>query len=181
MDFQQSRTFVNLQIAFEGELVASAKYAIYALKAREEQYIEIGNVFDVTSRNELQHAIIWMKLLNDGQIPDTLTNLVEASESDKYAGSVLYREFAQVAREEGYFEIANLFNGVANIEMNHDARFYALAQNIENNEVFCKNREVLWICMACGNILSGLCAPAICPVCGYPQGYYRVYSDDLVI
>lgn len=92
-------------------------------------------------------------------------------------GNQLYREYARIANEEGYANIEALFNGVANIDLNHGLQLDVQYNDVIRNQVFCKPRETLWICMQCGNILSGLCAPEICPVCGFPQGYYRVYNN----
>ena len=178
MDFQQSKTFINLQSAFEGELISSSKYEIYGIRARQDDYQQIAYAFDVISRYEREHAIIWLKLLNDGEIPPTLQNLIESTENEANKGNNIYREYAQTAREEGYNSIGALFDGVANIELNSEVIFQTLAENIENNQVFCKPQEVLWVCINCGNIMGGLCAPAICPICGFPQGYYQVYDTS---
>lgn len=179
MDFQQSRTYINLQSAFEGELKSSTRYQINGIRAREEGYIQIGNVFDIIAGFEREHATIWLRLINEGTLPTTLENLREASAMEDLKGNGTYREYAQVAREEGFNDIASLFDGVANIELNHDVIFQNFADDIENNEVFCKTTDVLWICINCGNIMGGLCAPAICPICGFPQGYYQVYDTNV--
>ena len=114
--------------------------------------------------------------MNNYQVPDTLTNLLDSSATESNEGNNLYREYAQVAREEGYNDIAALFDGIANIAMNLEVTFQSFARLIELDAVFCKNEERLWICLNCGNIMGGLCAPEICPICGYPQGYYEQYS-----
>ncbi|WFR56191.1 rubrerythrin family protein [Anaerocolumna sp. AGMB13025] len=176
MDFQQSRTFINLQSAFEGELISSSKYEIYGIRAREEDYQQIGYTFDVISHYQREHARIWWRLLNNGVLPNTLTNLLEAADAEDVRGNSIYRDYADIAREEGYDSIASLFDGVANIELNSEVIFRTFADEIQTNQVFCKNEEVLWVCINCGNILGGLCAPAICPICGFPQGYYQVYD-----
>ncbi len=178
MDFQQSRTFINLQNAFEGELVSSTKYEIYGIRAREEGYQQIGNTFDIISKFEREHAVIWLRLLNSGELPNTLQNLIEGANEQSERGNNIYREYAEIAREEGYNSIGALFDGVANIELNSEVIFQTFADDIVTNQVFCKDREVLWICLKCGNILGGLCAPEICPICGYPQGYYQVYDTE---
>lgn len=177
MELQQSQTYKNLQSAFNAECNTSTKYQLYAEKARAEGYIEIGNIYDITARNERSHAEIWEKQLNNGTFPDTLTNLKESSKGETYDGANTYREYARIAREEGFTAIASLFDGVANIEMNHDLRFQSLADSLQAGEFYCKQGDVLWICMVCGNILSGKCAPTVCPICGYPQGYYELYSE----
>jgi rubrerythrin len=178
MEFNQSRTYKNLQDAFEGELKTSTLYEIYGIRARQENYIQISDVYDLISGFEREHAIIWYKLLNEGMLPNTLQNLTSSALTEEDKGNNLYREYANTAREEGYDAIAALFDGVANIELNHDVVFQNFADNIVNGEVFCKPREVLWICINCGNIMGGSCAPVICPICGFPQGYYQVYDAN---
>lgn len=177
MDFQQSKTFTNITNAFQLERTISTTNLLHAERARQEGYIEIGDVFDVTARNHKEHARIFWRRLNNGILPSTVDNLQDSGEQEAYLGYTLYREYAATAREEGYDDIAALFNGIANIELNHNLNFNHLRNNILNNEVFCKPKETLWICMQCGNILSGLCAPINCPVCGFPQGYYRLYNS----
>lgn len=164
--------------AMQLEQIACTRYQLYADQAREENYIEIGTVFDVTARNEKEHARIWWRRLNNGTLTPTVDNLQNCAELEAYVGNNLYREYAATAREEGYNDIAALFNGIANIELNHNLNFTTLRDNILRGEVFCKPTETLWICMQCGNIMSGTCAPVICPVCGFPQGYYRQYTTE---
>lgn len=176
MEFQQSRTFNNLLNAYQSELIAATYYSLNADQARLEGYIEIGNIFDIISRNTREHARIWQRQLNNGILPNTEQNLLNSSEIE--TGVVeTYREYSKIAREEGYLDIASLFNGIANIELNHDLCFRTQYSNILRGEVFCKPEETLWICMQCGNILSGTCAPIICPVCGFPQGYYKLFTN----
>jgi rubrerythrin len=179
MEFQQSKTYSNLQSAFDWELNVSTQYSLYGDRARLDGYIQIGKIFDTISFNEREHARIWQRQLNNGQLPDTSENLAHCTQLETYSGNEMYREYARVAREEGFDDIASLFNGVANIELNHSQVFQELYGDIERNEVSCKPQETLWICMECGNILSGTCAPEVCPVCGFPQGYYKVYTNDI--
>lgn len=179
MDFQQSKTYLNLQKALEDELITCSKYQIYSIKAIQDGYIQVGIIFDTFSKFEREHAITWLKLLNNGSIPDTLQNLIESSENELYEADKVYKEFANTAREEGYNDIASLFDGIANIEMNHDTVFQTLADNIQTNTMFCKNEIKLWICTVCGNIIGGTCAPEICPICGFPQNYYQIYNLEL--
>jgi len=181
MEFQQSKTYNNLLSAYNFELMVSTTYQIYADRARDEDYIEIGNLFDITAKNDKEHARIWLRNLNNGTVPTTEQNLLSSSEVDAEAGNDTYREYARVAREEGYNDIAALFNGVANIELNHSLNFRTNYENVVRGEVFCKPVETLWICMQCGNIMSGICAPTICPVCLFPQGYYRLFDTDTEI
>jgi rubrerythrin len=176
MDFQQSRTFQNLQNAFIGESITSTRYGIYGKHASQEGYIQISNVFENISHVEREHAIIWLRILNNGELPTTYENVRDAADSEGTDGVNTYREYASIAREEGYNDIAALFEGVANIELNHETIFDTFERNFETNEIFCKPVESLWVCINCGNIMGGLCAPEICPICFYPQGYYQIYN-----
>lgn len=159
MDFNSSKTFENLHLALDSELKDSTMYRIYGTKAREDGFEQIGNIFDNVSKNEMEHARIWFKLLNNGEIPYTLNNLKDAYEVETYEWTDMYQSYADVARSEGYNDIAYLFEEVANIERRHDYNFRMLALNIENGKVFCKQDENLWICINCGNIIRGRCAP----------------------
>jgi rubrerythrin len=179
MEFQQSKTYQNLLTAFNWELTVSTEYSIYADKARADGFIEIGNIFDITSRNEKEHARIWLRNLNSGIIPSTADNLNHCAQLEDQSGNHMYRDFAKTARDEGYDNLAALFNGVANIELNHNQRFLRLSSDVTRDEVFCKEQENLWICMQCGNVMSGICAPEVCPVCGFPQSYYRLYESGV--
>jgi len=177
MDFQDSRTYANLQAAYNSELMSSSQYEIDSNKARREGYIEISDVFSTIAGQESAHAVIWSQILNNGSTPSTEQNLTNAVQYETYVANEMYPEFARIADEEGYSDIASLFKGVANIELIHEAEFNNLSENVTNNQVFCKTVAVLWICTNCGNVLSGICAPEICPVCGFPQGYYKVYVN----
>ncbi len=180
MDFQQSRTYQNLLNAYNIEAEANTRYELFADQARLEGYIEIASIYEVTARNEREHARIWMRQLNQGVLPNTENNLQSSYEWEENVGDNLFREYARIAREEGYDYIASLFNGIANIELNHDLRFRRLHDELIRGELYCQPVESLWICMQCGNIMSGLCAPEICPVCTFPQGYYRLYANDVI-
>lgn len=174
MDFQNSTTYLNLQTALENELSTNGLYDLYRKRAGQEELIEIRNVFDTISRDSEFLAERLRRILNGGDTT-TYQNLVDAADRERYAENQIYREFSRIATEEGYDDIASLFNGIANIKLSHNTTLQTFIDNINNNELFCKNREALWICLGCGNILSGECAPDICPICGYPQGYYQVY------
>ncbi len=178
MDFQQSKTYQNLQSAYERELMVSTLYNIFADKAVVDGYIEIANIFEITASNEKEHARIFLRKLNNDVIPGTEQNLLSAADYENET-STLYREFANTARDEGYSDLAALFNGIANIELYHNLRFRTQYENMVRNEVFCRPEERLWICLQCGNIMGGRCAPEICPICNYPQGYYALYTDNL--
>lgn len=178
MELRESETFKNLITAYKGELQACGKYQIYAKQARNEGYMHIGGIFEETSRNELHHAEIWKNVLNGGSMPETSRNLAKAHEDEKKEWSEMYENFAQKAEEEGFKGVARLFREVGEIERHHDYRFEQLTQDILTNHVFCKELEMVWICMNCGNIAFGDCAPIRCPVCGCPQGYYKLNCED---
>ncbi len=175
MDFQQSRTFTNLQTAYQFELQASTKYTMFGNQARDEVLIEIGEAFDVIARNERFIAHRLRTLIKGGET-STEENLREAIQDEENAEYNIYLEFSRVADEEGYTDIASLFNGIANIKLNHVLELQTLENNLATGQLFCKQQEGVWICIGCGNILTGVCAPEICPICGFPQGYYRLLS-----
>lgn len=174
MDFQQSQTFQNLQTAFEFEAQSKAKYDIFSVQANREVLIGISFAFDTISRNDRFVAERLRNLINGGAT-NTQQNLAEAAENEYYAGNDMYRKFSRIALEEGYGDIASLFNGIANIKLNHNLVFQTHLDEMLTDTLFCKDQDRLWICLGCGNILSGPCAPAICPICLYPQGYYELF------
>ncbi|WP_099468771.1 rubrerythrin family protein [Konateibacter massiliensis] len=178
MDFPDSQTYKNLLAALDRERNNSVNYHIYGNLARREGFIQIGDIFEETAHNEQEHAVMWMRELNGGNLNDTLTNLKSAAAVENYEWTIMYKDFARVAREEGYEEISRLFEGVGLIEKHHDYRFSRLASNVENGRVFCKDRETVWICINCGNVYWGDCAPEICPICFYPQGYYEINCEN---
>ena len=177
MEFQQSRTYSNLLNAYDAELMTSTKNLVYGEIARQEGYIAIAQVYETIARNNKEHARIWLRRLNEGNLPNTESNLQASIDEATYTGNELYREYARIAREEGFNDIAALFNGVANIDLNHSLEFRTLYDDLIRNQLFCKPTRTLWICLQCGNILSGECAPVICPICGFPQGYYWPYTE----
>lgn len=179
MDFESSQTYKNLQKAFEGECKASGKYLVYGASAKDQGYEELANIFLETSSNEKEHAEIWLRVLNRGTLPDIKTDLQDAIKGESYEWRTMYQEFANVARQEGYEEIANLFDGVGMIERHHDYRYQKFLDMISNYTYFCKNEPIMWICLNCGNIYWGKCVPEKCPVCNYPQGYYTPLCDCL--
>lgn len=173
MDLRESKTYQNLLNAYYYELITSSQYDIYSIQARDETYIEIGNIFITLARNNLEHARMWLKQLNNASIPSTEENLRSSIDN---LNKEMYNEYSIVAREEGFDDLASLFNGVANISVNHEVILNTQLTDIQTDRVFCKDTEVLWICLSCGNIMNGLCAPTVCPVCAFPQGYYKLYT-----
>lgn len=175
MEFMDSRTYLNLQTALENELRTNALYGIYRKRADQEVLLDIGSIFDTISRNSQFIAERLRQILNEGST-NTYQNLQDAANRESFVASNIYSESSRIAKEEGYDDLASLFNGIANIKLNHYSTFQTLIDNMDNNELFCKKEENLWICMGCGNIIGGLCAPVICPICGYPQGYYQIFG-----
>ena len=164
MELRGSKTEANLITAFSGESQATNKYTYYASKAKSEGYGQIGAIFEETAGNEREHAKLWFKALNGG-IADTLENLRDAATGEHYEWSDMYAEFAKTAREEGFDELAFLFEGVANIEKTHEERYLRLVQNIEEGLVFERGGEMIWVCRNCGHIHCGSSAPQVCPIC----------------
>lgn len=178
MELKDSQTYKNLQEAYDRETRTSTTYRIFAEKAFSDDFIQMGNIFEVVSQNEKQHAILWRDFLNEGKVPSTLENLQTASNLEKYEWTQMYVNYAKTAKDEGFDEIARLFEWVAKIEQHHDFMFNKLASNIQEDQVFCKPQRVVWICIKCGNLIFDTCAPEICPVCFYPQGYYQLNCDN---
>ena len=176
-DIKGSKTEANLLAAFSGESQARNKYTYYASKARKDGYVQIANIFEETANNEKEHAKMWFKLLNGG-IGDTLSNLKDAAAGENYEWTDMYAGFAKTAREEGFDHIADLFEGVAKIEKEHEERYLKLVKNIEGGLVFSKDGDVIWQCSNCGHIVIGKQAPEVCPVCAHPQDYFQVKAEN---
>ena len=173
-----TKTEANLMTAFAGESQAHTKYKYYASKARKEGYVQIGNLFEETANNEKEHAKIWFKLLHDGDIPATSTNLLDAANGENYEWTDMYAGFAKTAREEGFDHIADLFEGVAKIEKEHEERYLKLVKNLEEGLVFSRDGDVIWQCANCGHIVIGKKAPEVCPVCAHPQAYVQIKAEN---
>lgn len=177
MNLKGSKTEENLQTAFAGESMARNKYTYFASKAKKDGYVQISKIFEETAANEKEHAKIWYKLLNDG-IGTTIDNLEVAAEGENYEWTDMYNKFAKEAREEGFEEIADLFEGVGAIEKEHEERYRKLLANVKGEVVFSKDEDVIWQCSNCGHIVIGKKAPEICPVCNHPQAYFEVKAEN---
>ena len=173
-----TRTEANLMAAFAGESQARNKYTYYASKAKKDGYVQIANIFEETARNEMEHAKIWFKLLHDGTVPGTMENLADAAAGENYEWTDMYATFAKEAREEGFEEIAFLFDGVAAIEKEHEERYRKLLANIEGGLVFSRDGDMIWQCGNCGHIHVGPRAPQVCPVCAHPQAYFELRAQN---
>lgn len=173
VDFESSQTKKNLEFAFAGESQATNKYAYYASKAKKEGYVQISDIFTETSGNEREHAKLWFKYLHGGEVPDTLTNLLDAAAGDNEEWTSMYAGFAATAKEEGFAEIAAKFTMVGNIEKAHEERYRKLAAHVEAGDVFEREGVKVWKCINCGHLHVGPKAPAMCPVCAHPQSYFE--------
>ena len=176
MELKGSRTEKNLQTAFAGESQARNKYTYFASKARKEGFVQIANLFEETANNEKEHAKLWFKAL-DG-IGSTAENLQAAAEGENFEWTEMYKEFAAVAREEGFERIARQFEGVAAIEKRHEERYRKLLANVNGGLVFSKDGDTIWECANCGHIHIGKEAPQVCPVCAHPRDYFFVHCDN---
>lgn len=173
MELKGSRTEANLMAAVEGESVAYTKYTLYAASARQEGYEQIGAIFDETAKNEKEHAEIWLNYLHGGNLSGTKGNLQDAAGGEYFEWSKMYRDFAQVAKSEGFSEIATKMELIAKIEKSHEERYQKLISNLERGVVFEGSAETVWICRNCGYIYEGKEPPAVCPVCSVPRSYFE--------
>ena len=178
MELKGSKTEKNLMAAFAGESQARNKYTYFASKAKKDGYEQIASIFEETANNEKEHAKIWFKLLNGGDISDTKENLEAAASGENYEWTEMYKEFAETAKEEGFEKIAYLFEEVAKIEKEHEKRYMTLLGNINDDMVFKKGEETVWICRNCGHVYVGDEAPKVCPVCNHPQSYFEKKSEN---
>ena len=178
MELKGSRTEANLMAAFAGESQARNKYTYYASKAKKDGFEQIAEIFLETADNEKEHAKMWFKELHGGSVPSTSENLLDAANGENFEWTDMYKEFAQTAREEGFERIANLFEGVAEIEKHHEERYRALLDNVNSEMVFSKDGDKIWQCRNCGHICIGKEAPKVCPVCSHPQSYFEIKKEN---
>jgi rubrerythrin len=177
MNLKGTRTEANLMAAYAGESQARVKYEYYASKAKKDGYQQIGDLFMETSNNEKEHAKLWFKLLHGG-MPETPANLADAAAGENFEWTDMYARFAQEAREEGFDDIARMFEGVAAIEKTHEERYRKLLSNIEGGLVFSREGDMLWECSNCGHIHIGKSAPEVCPVCAHPMAYFKLKAEN---
>ncbi len=175
-DLQGTKTQKNLEEAFAGESMARNKYTYFASKAKSEGYVQISNFFTETAANEKEHAELWYKFLHG--IGTTAENLKTAAGGENYEWTDMYARMAKEAREEGFEQIADTFEGVAGVEKLHEARYNALLANIESCSVFSRDEEVEWKCSNCGHRLTAKDAPDKCPVCSHAKSYFELYARN---
>ena len=184
-----TKTEKNILTAFAGESQARNRYTFFASKAKEEGYVQIFNIFLETADNEKEHAKRLFKFLEGGEteitasfpagiIGCTEVNLKDAAAGENHEHSIMYPEFAKIAEQEGFHEIAKIFLAIAVAEKQHEKRYLALLKSIEEEIVFKKDKPVKWRCGNCGYIHEGAEAPKQCPACAHPQAYFELLSEN---
>ena len=176
--YEGTQTEKNLEAAFAGESQARNKYTYFASKAKKEGFEQIASLFLKTADNEKEHAKMWFKELNGGEIPSTMDNLLAAAEGENYEWTDMYKGFAETAREEGFTRLAYLFEEVAKIEKEHEERYRKLLVNVKDGLVFSREGDKIWQCRNCGHIVIGKEAPRVCPVCNHPQSYFEIKKEN---
>ncbi len=171
-DLKGTKTEQNLKAALAGESEAHTKYRFYAEVAAEEGLTAFSELFTETANNEMEHAEQWFKYLHGGHLPSTDENIVDAFTGENYETNVMYPEFARVAREEGFPEIAAKFELVGKIEARHEARYRDMLETLKADKVVIKeNVLIVWKCQVCGHVHVGPQAPKVCPVCGHKNSF----------
>ena len=188
MKLEQSETLHCLVNAFAGESQARNRYTFFAKQAKKEGFEKISAIFLDTAENEQQHAKLFYKQIPNsehlqvtGEYPfflgNTLENLLSAAKGEREEWEFVYKNGAEIAKEEGFDDISNLFLGILEIEKHHAHRFEQLAQELENDSLFYKEELTQWHCRKCGHIQISKCAPNICPVCAHPKGYFEIFIE----
>jgi rubrerythrin len=189
MAFQGSRTEANLLKAFAGESQARTRYTYYASAAKKEGHEQIAAIFLETAENEKEHAKVFFKHLQGGEVEITASypagkigttaeNLLAAAEGEKLEWGMLYPDFAQVAEEEGFPKIAESFRRIADVESHHEARYRDLLANVESGRAFKREQPVRWHCRNCGFVSEGTEAPDVCPACKHPKAYQEILAEN---
>ncbi len=174
MELKGSQTEKNLLTAFAGESQARNRYTYFASQAKKEGFVQIAAIFEETANQEKEHAKREFKFLQGGSIGGTIDNLKAAAAGEHYETTEMYPEFAKIADDEGFSEIAEVFRNIAVAEARHRDRYLALAENIEQGRVFKKDAPIRWVCRNCGYVHEGAEALAICPACAHPQAYFEM-------
>ncbi len=177
-ELKGTKTEQNLMEAFAGESQARNKYTYFASKAKKEGYEQIAAIFQETADNEKEHAKIWFKLLNGGDIATTTDNLKDAAAGENFEWTDMYDRMAKEAKEEGFDHIAYLFEAVGKIEKEHEERYRKLLENVEDGIVFSREGDKIWKCRNCGHICIGKEAPDVCPVCNHPKAFFEIKAEN---
>lgn len=188
-ELKGSKTEKNILTAFAGESQARNRYTYFASQAKKDGYEQISFIFEETANQEKEHAKRLFKFLNGGEVEitasfpagvigSTLENLKAAVEGENYEHTQMYPEFAKIADEEGFHEIAAVFRNIAVAEKQHEKRYRALASNIETGKVFKRDEEVVWRCRNCGYLHKGKEAPETCPACAHPRAHFELLGEN---
>ncbi|MFO7983752.1 MAG: rubrerythrin family protein [Desulfuromonadales bacterium] len=189
MSIKGTRTEKNLLTAFAGESQARNRYTYFSSKAKKDGFVQIANIFAETADQEKEHAKRLFKFLEGGEteitasfpagvIGTTAENLKEAAAGENYEHSTMYPDFAQVARDEGFVQIAAVFKSIAVAERQHEKRYLELLGNVENNRVFEKATPVVWRCLKCGYLHEGKASPMECPACAHPRAHFEILAEN---
>ncbi len=184
-----TRTEKNLLAAFAGESQARNRYTFFASKAKKEGYEQIAAIFQETADNEKEHAEVFFKHLQGGDVEiiaeypagvigDTAQNLLASAEGEKMEWGSLYPDFSETAEKEGFPMVAHSFKKIAEVEAYHERRYRKLLENVKKKEVFKKEKDVKWRCRNCGYVHEGKEAPDVCPACQHPQSYYEIWMES---
>lgn len=184
-----TQTEKNILTAFCGESQARNRYTYFASKAKKEGYVQISDIFTETANQEKEHAKRLFKLLEGGEVEisgafpagvigSTTENLEEAAQGENYEHSIMYPDFAKTAREEGFNEIAAIFEAIAVAEKQHEKRYNELKENILNDKVFKRPEKVTWRCRNCGYLHEGTEAPERCPACDHPKAHFELLGEN---
>ena len=184
-----TQTEKNLLAAFAGESQARNRYTYFASVAKKEGFEQISAIFTETADNEKEHAKVFFKYLEGGEVEitaaypagvigDTLANLKAAAAGEKLEWGTLYPEFARVAKEEGFTDIYNSFTQIAAVESEHEHRYNVLAERVAKGEVFSRDEPIKWRCRNCGRVMESKTAPKICPACQHPQAHYEPFVEN---
>jgi len=188
-DLKGTQTEKNLLTAFSGESQARNRYTYFASQAKKEGYVQISDIFSETANQEKEHAKRLFKLLQGGEveiagafpagtIATTMENLKEAAAGENYEHTEMYPGFAKIAKEEGFGNIAVIFNAIAVAEKQHEKRYLDLAANIDAGRVFKREAPEVWRCRNCGYLHESSEAPAICPACDHPQAHFELLGEN---
>ena len=184
-----SKTEKNLLTAFAGESQARNRYSYFASQAKKDGYEQIAFIFEETANQEKEHAKRLFKFLEGGEVEisasfpagvigSTLDNLKAAAAGEHYEYTIMYPEFAKIAKEEGFEEISKVFSAIAVAEKQHEKRYLALAKNIEKGRVFKREKKVIWKCRNCGYLHEGEEPPEKCPACAHPRAYFELLGEN---
>lgn len=187
--FRESRTAKNILTSFAAEAQARTRYNFFARRAEEDGYIQIARIFDETAEQEYEHAHRFFKFFNGGELEvnwsfpagvtqDTHANLLSAAELEHYVHTTMYRQFADIAKEEGFIRAADTFDAISVAEKQHEKLFRQLAANIASDRTFKRAEEKTWRCLSCGYIHTGQQAPDKCPACVKPTGYFELLAEN---